>query len=246
MRIQIIGSGVVGKATGELLSRLGHEVIYYDIDPTKSCIEKPVHADIHFICVPENAVEDTLKSLLELKGLIVIRSTVLPNTTKELSKKYNRHICHLPEFIRESTPLMDEFYMNRIIIGECCQEHGSILENLYKPLAGIKIIRTDPTTTEMVKMVTNSILHTLISYWDEIHQICKEIGVNSHIVGRIVSLDPRIPKYGALWHGNKIKSRCLPKDITNFIKFCESLGYEPKLLRVVKEIDDKLGGGGYN
>ena len=63
MKIQIIGLGVVGSAQAYLASRLGHDVVGFDVAVTRSpyCEVVPdyvVDADITFICTPERVVEE--------------------------------------------------------------------------------------------------------------------------------------------------------------------------------------------
>jgi len=170
--------------------------------------------------------------------LIVIRSSVAPNTCSALQGKYKRHICHNPEFLREATALQDEFSPARIVIGECCKEHGDLLEELYKPLQR-PIIRTDPTTSELVKLANNVHLNCLISYWNTIEEIAKRAGVSGHQVGMIASLDPRISPYGSRLH-QKYGGRCLPKDISHLIEFAKTLGYDPVLLKAIEEVNKQL------
>ena len=111
MKISIIGSGVVGKTMGFGFERLGHEVIFYDIDENvvkelsrEHKATKDLTAikdtDISFICVPTpyigglgfdsnyivsatEGIAKVLKSKDEYH-LVVIKSTVLPTTTERV------------------------------------------------------------------------------------------------------------------------------------------------------------------
>ena len=97
MNIQVIGAGIVGRATDESFSRFDHNIVFCDIDTEKilelqrldfDVYDKPVSsADIHFICTPEGIVENIVDQLTRIDGLIVIRSSVLPGTTKRLAEK---------------------------------------------------------------------------------------------------------------------------------------------------------------
>ena len=92
----------------------------------------------------------------------------------------------------------------------------------------------------MVKLSLNSYLHTLISFWNEIHMICEKVGIPSHLVGRLAAEDPRVPTYGAVMHGNPVGGRCLPKDIEQLISFAEDLSYSPDLLLEAQRLNLKL------
>ncbi len=109
MKVSVIGAGAVGKATGAGLSRIGHEVIFYDIDRnrlrelkaeglnvTESLNEASV-CDVHMISVPTpvpggtmdfTIVESALTALAKAMTqhneyqVVAIRSTVVPFTTR--------------------------------------------------------------------------------------------------------------------------------------------------------------------
>lgn len=249
MKIQVIGAGTVGRATGEALARFDHSITFCDIDKERildlhskgfEVSEKPVsQTDIHFICTPEGVVEKVVDQLATFDGLIVIRSSVLPGTTKSLAEKHGRHISHNPEFLRAAMASWDSLNPDRIVIGECCENHGDILEKLYKPLRA-PIVRVDPTTSEMIKLASNAALSAYISFWNEIHKICVIIGANSHVVGKVSSMDRRISEYGASMHGKAFGGACLPKDLDQLIEFSEEKGYNPELLKAIKNLNEKM------
>lgn len=249
MNIQVIGAGVVGEVTGEALSRFGHSIIFCDIDKERilelqskgfEVSEKPTsQADIHFICTPEGVVEKVVDQLATFDGLIVIRSTVLPGTTKSLAEKHGRHISHNPEFLRAAMASWDSLNPDRVVIGECCEDHGDVLEKLYESLR-TPIVRVDPTTSEMIKLASNAALSSYISFWNEIYKICDIIGVNSHVVGKVSSMDRRISEYGASMHGKAFGGMCLPKDLDHLIEFSEEEGYIPELLKAIRNLNEGM------
>jgi nucleotide sugar dehydrogenase len=110
LRISVIASGVVGKATGRGLERKGHDVIFYDIDSVKlmqlaaeghktaSSIQDAISkSTVSMICAPSPTRNGTvdlhpLFSICSeignaLRGshsyhLVVVRSTIPPGTTR--------------------------------------------------------------------------------------------------------------------------------------------------------------------
>ena len=73
-----------------------------------------------FLCVPSppredgscdtTIVEQTVESLskMEYKGIVAVKSTVLPGTTETLQKRHtNLRMCFVPEFLRERCALAD-------------------------------------------------------------------------------------------------------------------------------------------
>jgi len=111
LRVAIIGSGVVGRATGIGLQVHGNEVVFYDVDQekcdylrekgfsiAKSIDEAVSHSDASFICVQTpyndggvdltylmNAVVDVARALREgCYHVVAVRSTVPPYTTRKV------------------------------------------------------------------------------------------------------------------------------------------------------------------
>ncbi len=250
MRITIIGAGTVGVATGDGFQRFGNEVVFYDTDPQKlnklrlegydsitSLSDKP--PDAFFICTPEYVVEDVVHDLPGKDTLIVIRSSVLPGTTKRLREATeSRHIAVNPEFVREATATQDFLNPSRILYSACCHSHQELLEKLYEPFRAPMVHVDDPTVAEMVKYAANLFLATTVSYWNEIDNICCKLGINSHVVGKIAAMDPRIPSYGASQHGKPFGGKCLPHNLDAFIHFCNDLDYAPTLLEAVERINE--------
>ena len=277
MRISIIGSGVVGKATGTGFHRHGKDVIFHDIikekllvlkkqgyEVTEDQLEAILNSSISFVCVQtptlngkmdfryvKKAIVGIAKALRKKREyhLIVIRSTVLPSTTRmkiiPLLRKYSRLIlgeefgvCVNPEFMRKESALSDFLNPWRILIGEFDKGSGDILETLYSPFKA-SIIRTDLDTAEMIKYVANTFLATKISFCNEIFIICKKLGLDPHFVAEVTSLDPRIGEYG-IRGGRPFEGSCLPKDLEAFINFVENQKMNPKLLSAVSHINKDI------
>jgi UDPglucose 6-dehydrogenase len=190
--------------------------------------------------------------------VVVVKSTVVPTTTEKViipllregsGKRIGEDIgaCVNPEFLTEihrswtddESYVRDFFSEERVVIGEFDKRSGDVLQALYEPLK-IPIFRTDLKTAEMIKYASNCALASRISYWNEIFYICQKLGIDSNFVARVVGMDKRIGKYGTI-HGKAFGGKCLPKDLDAFIGFAEELGYEPRLLKAVAEINRRIG-----
>ena len=66
------------------------------------------------------------------KGIIAIRSTIMPGMTDEFIKGYKREFVYLPEFLRERTAFLDETCPDKIIIGTKKGEVFEIFRRLFK------------------------------------------------------------------------------------------------------------------
>lgn len=255
MKINIIGAGVVGLATGKGFARFGHKVVYSDIDPkaqtrvgdaefrvlAKSSIIP--EADVHFVCVPEDAAPDVVRWLNAARGAIVIRSSVPPGTTAKLSEELGRVLWHNPEFLREATSEQDILWAKHTIIGAAAEEKAKPygLEEAYREM-NIEVLYCSSTESELVKLFTNNYLAMLISYWNQAKTFCDALGVNSHKVAKLVALDPRVSSYGAYMHGAPYGGTCLPKDILQMIKLADKLGVFSGFLFAVRTENLRLGG----
>ena len=249
MRVTIVGTGTVGMATGSGFARFGNEVTFYDTDPEKmdklranglSVTSDPSKGfpDAIFVTTPEDIATGVVRNLPTRRVLVVIRSSVPPGTTKQLREETDGHIAVNPEFLREVTALQDFLNPNRIVYSSCCPVHRVVLERLYKPFRAPMVHVDDPTEAEMVKYASNLFLATAISYWNEIAGVCHKLGVNSHTVGKIAAMDPRIPTYGACRHGEPFGGKCLPNNLRVFLSLCRDLGYDPTLLHAVGDVNE--------
>jgi nucleotide sugar dehydrogenase len=247
--IQIIGLGTVGEAQAYVFRKLGCDVCGYDpflkgppFEDMSFSSNKPfAESDITFICTMESQVEDVVKELKALgyMGLIVIKSSVVPKTTKFLMLKYGLHICHNPEFVRERTSLQEVLIPDRVVIGQCCEKHGKQLERLYRPL-GSQVIRVDPTTSETAKLLSNSYLALMISFWNQTHQLAQKLNISTSDLSKIVTADKRISKHGTKWFGESFDGKCLPKDLGNLISAFKAEDLQPALLEATRQINDAL------
>jgi len=251
MKIGIVGSGYVGEATGRLMYALKNEVIFYDTE-SKPGLEKVFkftndlkklvfYSELIFVCVPtpqnKNGEIDLniIKSVcLDLSNTfktlgksipVVIKSTVVPGTTKSILKPildksgFEVSVGSNPEFITEShTSWSKDDNMRRdwtnedkIVIGSEDKNIRSILNEVYSKFEN-KIINTDTQTAEMIKYASNYCLASKISFFNEIFKICKNLNIDNKIVINALSVDPRIGKYGTI-NGKAYGGKCLPKDM---------------------------------
>lgn len=225
MRITVIGHrGVVGNATYQLLSRLGYEVHGCDME------DRPVESDIAFVCLPEREVRANLLQMYHTK-LYVVRSTVVPGTCEQLQRDLGVHVLHNPEFLRESSAVIDSFNPDRIIIGACCPEHAATMERLYKQLYK-PVFVTDRKVSELTKLACNGWLAAVIGYWNEIDTLADALGISGTEVGMLASTDPRISAYGSRYH-NRFGGKCLPKDTQHLIDIAREHGLPVDLLETI-------------
>lgn len=253
MKHLIIGSGIVGTATGVWLNTNREDVTFCDIKPealkklqnkgfkVTSSI-KDACVDMYWICTAEWDVEKVLKQLSKIveDPTVVIRSTMPPGRTNKLARKYKlQHIAHIPEFLRQKTAIADIFDKDRVIIGTTDEKIKLKLKKVFNSET-VQIIFTDSTTSELIKYASNCWLATQISYWNEIKKICDELKVNPQMVANAACLDRRISKYGTAMIGEPFGGFCFPKDLDALIKSFEGNRLNPIMLKAVREVNELL------
>ncbi len=155
---------------------------------------------------------------------IVIRSTVLPGSTHEIAipalergsgKKAGKDfaVCMNPEFLREGTSIKDFFEPPFTLIG--CEDptDAAPVAELYAELTAALHV-TETRVAEMIKYACNSFHGLKVGFANEIGNMCKSLGIDSHEVMRLFCEDTKLnvsPAY--LRPGFAFGGSCLPKDL---------------------------------
>lgn len=168
--------------------------------------------------------------------VVVVKSTVVPGTTDgvvrpELESASGRQagrdfgVGMNPEFLTEGVAVSDFMRPDRIVLGGIDQRSIAVQELTYAGLPATPIVRTNNKTAELIKYTSNSVLATMISFSNEIANLCSALGnVDVAEVMRAVHLaryfttvledGRRVPAgiNSFLWAGCGYGGSCLPKD----------------------------------
>ena len=235
-KIGVIGSGFVGEAQAFVFSSISN-VRIYDIDKRKSTnsLQETLKCKFIFVCVPTpmkkngeqdtSFIEDVFKKAVS-GPIYIIKSTVLPGTTNNLIKKYNKlNIIFSPEFLTERTAKLDMITQARIILGGKKDLTSKCKKLFEERFMNKTIIETDSTTAEFIKYMNNTFFASKVSIMNEFYRLAKKIGVdwNNALYGfvtdhRIGDSHLNVPgPDGKLGFGGA----CFPKDINAFISFAK-------------------------
>ena len=239
-KVEIINSGqspIVEAGIGELIVET---VAAGRLRATTDSAEAIKASDVSLVCVgtPSNAngsldltyVKRVCKEIgaaLEHKRArhtIVIRSTMLPGSIEDVvvptlevysGKKAGRDfgVCINPEFLREGTALKDFYAPPFTLIGADEEDVAASVRRLYSGVdAPVHV--TSTKAAEMVKYACNCFHALKVSFANEIGNICKGLGIDSHEVMNVFCQDTKLnlsPYY--LKPGFAFGGSCLPKDL---------------------------------
>lgn len=195
--------------------------------------------------------------------VIVVKSTVVPGTTQDVvlpilentsGKKagVDFGVGMNPEFLREGVAVEDFMFPDRIVMGGIDDKTLDTLEELYSVFDGVDKIRTNTKTAEMIKYASNSLLATMISFSNEIGNLCSALGgVDVVDVMKAVHLDKRlcpflpdgtrvVPQFTTyLEAGCGFGGSCFPKDVKALIAHGKKAGQSMSLLQSVIEVNER-------
>lgn len=246
------------KGLKELLNQLTTKNLEATTDLNKAIL----NSQITFICVgtPSRKKGDTYFKQLDtvskeigtaLKNknkphLIVVKSTVVPETTEKMviplieensGKKYGIHfgVVMSPEFLREGSALDDFFNPDRIVIGSSDPKSLKTIKQIYKDFK-CPILEASFKEAEMIKYASNSFLATKLSFINEVGNVCKRLGINTNVIAKGIGLDYRISPH-FLRAGIGFGGSCFPKDVSALVFKATEAGYNTRLLRAVLDVN---------
>jgi len=195
-----------------------------------------------------SCVETVAQAAAEnLRGytLIVEKSTVPVETGEWIYKtvsKFNKKnipfdVVSNPEFLREGTAVEDFLKPDRVVVGVSSRRAEEMMRRLYAPIRAPMLV-TDVKSSELIKHASNSFLATKISYINAVSAFCEKTGANISDVARGMGLDKRIgPSF--LDAGVGFGGFCFPKDLEAFYWISRKKGYDFRLLKDVREINEE-------
>jgi UDPglucose 6-dehydrogenase/GDP-mannose 6-dehydrogenase len=216
--------------------------------------------DVSYIEAASAAIGKSLKSK-QGRHTVVVKSTVVPGTTDEvvapiLERESGKRIgdgiglSMNPEFLREGVAIDDFMEPDRIVYGGSDEHTLAAMDDLYAVFEGVDRVRTTNKTAEMIKYTANSLLATVISFSNEIANLCSSLGdIDVKKVMRGVHLDhrlspimnngervvPSITTY--LEAGCGFGGSCFPKDVKALISHGQASGQSMDLLESVIRIN---------
>jgi GDP-mannose 6-dehydrogenase len=239
-KVRLVREGrapIVEQFVGELIEEAVREG---RLVATSDAAEAVAASDLSLVCVgtpsrrngglDTTAVErvcEQIGAAIRARGaphLVVMRSTILPGTMRGvviptlerasgMTAGAALRIANNPEFLRESTAVYDYDNPPKTVVGALDPDVAREVLALYENLPGPKIA-TSVDIAEMVKYADNAWHAVKVAFGNEIGNIAKAVGVDSHAVMDIFCQDEKLnisPYY--LKPGFAFGGSCLPKDV---------------------------------
>lgn len=253
-RVLIVGYGIVGRNFAKEIERLKPDI--YDKYKHDVNTKKDIKYDFAFICVDTPYInKENICDISEIRNALhdneaeyyIIKSTVLPNTVKNLVEEFEgkKKIIFSPEFYG-NTQHCNNFVFNATILSgykEWCYPAQQLLQEVYDARHDFLIF--DTNVGEMVKYTENAFLGLLTNFCANMKIACDKVDVHWEDVRQgWKAADPRCPVSHTYVYDEKMgyDSHCLNKDIPAIAQYLQIpiLLYLIKLNEELKEKSRKL------
>jgi len=193
--------------------------------------------------------------------VVVVKSTVVPGTSDEVvlpilesasGKKAGADfgVGMNPEFLREGEAIDDFMFPDRIVLGGIDKKTREVMKKIYSAFPDADVLETNNKTAEMIKYTSNSLLATMISFSNEIGNLCSTLkGIDVTEVMKGVHLDKRlspiledgtriVPSFTTyIEAGCGFGGSCFPKDVKALIAYGKQSGEPMELLTSVISVN---------
>ncbi|PON27568.1 UDPglucose 6-dehydrogenase, partial [Trichoderma gamsii] len=170
------------------------------------------------------------------EGAIIVEKSTVPCRTAQLvadTLAMHRPGVHFeilsnPEFLAAGTAVNDLLYPDRILIGSAPTPSGkraaeALLEVYAAWVPRERILTTNVWSSELAKLVANSMLAQRISSINSISAVCEQTGADVDEVARAIGVDPRIGNK-FLMAGIGFGGSCFKKDVLNLVYLADTMG----------------------
>ncbi|PHM47311.1 UDP-glucose dehydrogenase family protein [Xenorhabdus miraniensis] len=204
-------------------------------------------ADLQYV----TAVARTIAENMDGYKVVVDKSTVpvgtadkvravMQATLAERNVELPFDVVSNPEFLKEGAAVADCMRPERIIIGCDNDNVVDVMRELYEPFNRNhdRMIVMDIRSAELTKYAANCMLATKISFMNEIANLAEILGADIENVRQGIGSDSRIG-YHFIYPGCGYGGSCFPKDVQALIRTSEQIGYTPKILQAVEQVNEK-------
>jgi UDPglucose 6-dehydrogenase len=251
-RVRLLQSGEVPffePGLGDLISKNKERLTF-----TLDVYEAVADAEVVYVCVDTPpmasgdadlsrvwAVVDSLKGATHLAA-VVVKSTVPVGTGERLRAFLDGaglgHVGYAanPEFTAEGKAVADFLNPDRVVVGASDAATAELVQELHEGVNGpVEVM--DVASAEMVKLASNALLATKISFINEIATVCESTGADIEEVAKAIGMDHRLGPH-FLKAGLGYGGSCFPKDSRALSALASNSGYSFQLLNAVIQVNE--------
>ena len=254
--ISIVGLGFVGGAMIKSFKMKGFMVKGYDKFQKSDSFEECLNSKIMFLALPtifneetktydKEPIHETCKKLISnnYKGLVVIKSTVEPETTRNFYNMYKLKFVHNPEFLTAATAFEDFHNQSHIVLGKgpcvSTKDLQKLLDFYKKGYPNAEVSICSSTESESMKSFVNCFYAAKIQFFNELYLLCKSMDCDydtvKHLMLKNKWINPmhtNVPGTdGSLSYGGY----CFPKDTNALLQFMKTKNTSHKVMEAVIE-----------
>lgn len=175
------------------------------------------------------AAAESIVPFLRKGNIVILESTSPPRTTLDLLAPIlekstlkagtDFHLCYSPERVLPGQ-ILHELIENSRVIGGVTPESAQAGADLYSLFVKGKIVQTDATTAEMVKLMENTYRDVNIAIANEFSRLADKFGVDVWEAISLASLHPRVK---ILRPGPGVGGHCISVDPWFFVEAAPEL-----------------------
>ena len=264
-KVGICGVGFVGNAILQFLTnKKDIEVTAYDKykhmynehneHKEISVFSQLLSTDLLYICLPTpysnyiktyflKEINTILEALAasEYKGVILIKSTLLPDFCSHMNIVYpDLFIVHNPEFLTARTAISDFAEQKHIVLGftEQAKVKTEYVKNFYQQLfPEAKISITISEVSALMKLSCNSFYATKVQFFTEIYLLCDQMKISYDEVKDLMLKNEWISPHHTNVPGPDSRisfgGDCFPKDLSALAAYMELKDVPNTLIKAV-------------
>ncbi len=236
MKIGFVGQGFIGKNLANNFETRGYkDIVRYSLESEYvSNKDKIKECDVVFFALPtpttQNGFDDsilvnTINEVTKEGQIIVVKSTVIPNTLRDLSCKHkDRIILHSPEFLTEATAREDTDNPERNIIGIATDADTDVAKSI------IAILPKAPYNTicsyeesSLIKYAGNCYFYVKNMFFNIMFDLAVAYNCSYDVIREAVINDSRIHRVHTEpthKNGRGAGGDCLVKDFATLRQLC--------------------------
>lgn len=252
---ELIAKGV---KSGRLTATTDYKQAVLDTDMSLICVGTPSRPDGSLNLDYVVAISEQIGEVIKNKDsfhIVVNRSTVVPGTllnvigpaverTSGKKAGVGFGLGNNPEFLRESTAVEDYFKPTQIVVGATDPKTAEAIMSIYDGIDAVRVT-CDVTVAEGVKYVSNAWRANKVTFGNEMGNILKEHGVDSHKVMQIFFNDKINLGKQFLLPGFAFGGSCLPKDVRAIRASANDKGLETPLFDSLLKANELQVNRGY-